>query len=125
MSKPEGRLLSLDDFHGLVYAPSSALLEISPVVHEPLNEGAPEILSVGYLLIPNGRGLDDYLRLGSYASSRAHGASDPSAVQCLEPDEIESPDARLETTRRLVERFFIDGGYPRYEDAIQRLTGGA
>jgi hypothetical protein len=120
-----GTPLNLDDFHSLLYAPISALVEIAPAVLAPLNDGAPEILGVGYLLIANGNGLDDYLRLGSYASSRAHGASDPPAVQWLGSslDEIESPEARLETTRRLVERFFIDGGYRGYEDAIERLTG--
>jgi hypothetical protein len=71
----------------------------------------------------NGGGLSDYLRIGTYASGRVGGASDPSAIQWLGSniDEIDAPNARLETTRRLVERFFIDGGYRGYEEAIDRL----
>ena len=118
-----GTPLSLDDFHSLLYAPLSALLEIAPVVLTPLNDGAPRILSVGCLLVFNGGGLSDYLRLGTYASGRTGGASDPSAIYWLGSnlDEIEAPNARLETTRRLVERFFIDGGYRGYEHAIEHL----
>jgi hypothetical protein len=121
-----GTPLSLDDFHSLLYGPLSALLEVAPAVLSPLNEGATEILSVGCLLIPNGGGLEDYLRLGTYASGRAQGASDSSAIQWFASslDEIASPEARLATTRRLLERFFIDGGYSGYEEAIDRLSPG-
>jgi hypothetical protein len=78
------------------------------------------------MLIQTGGELGDYLRLGAYASDRALGASDPSAVQWFGSslDEIESPDARLETDATLVEHFFIDGGYRHYEDAIGRLKAG-
>jgi hypothetical protein len=119
-----GTPLNLNDFHSLLYAPLSALLEVSPAMLSPLNEGDPEILSIGCLLIPNGGGLDEYVRLGIYASDRAHGAPDPSAIQWFASsfDEIASPEARLETTRRLLERFFIDGGYSGYEEAIDRLS---
>ena len=75
--KGGGTPLSLDDFHHLLYAPLTALLEIAPAVVEPLNDGVVEILSAGCLLIPNGGGLEDYLRLSTYARSRVRGASDP------------------------------------------------
>jgi TIR domain len=122
-----GTPLSLDDFHNLLYAPLSALLEVAPALLSPLNDGDPEILSVGCLLIPNGGGLDEYVRLGTYASARAHGAPDPSAIQWLASnlDEIASPEALLTTTHRLLERFFIDGGYSGYEKAIDRLRPAA
>jgi TIR domain len=121
-----GTPLSLDDFHSLLYRPLSALLEVAPAVLSPLNDGTrtPDILSVGCLLIANGGGLEDYLRLGIYASDRAHGASEPSVIQWFASglDEIALPEARLATTRQLLERFFIDGGYIGYEGAIDRLT---
>jgi hypothetical protein len=122
-----GTPLSLDDFHCLLYRPLSALLEVAPAVLLPLNDEArtPDILSMGCLLIANGGGLEDYLRLGIYASDRAHGAPDPSAIQWFAStlDEVASPEARLATTRQLLERFFIDGGYIGYEEAIDRLDG--
>jgi hypothetical protein len=122
-----GTPLSLDDFHNLLFAPLGALLEVAPTLLSALNDGDPEIVSVGFLLIPNGGGLDDYVRLGTYASSRAHGAPDPSAIQWLASslDEIASPEALLTTTHRLLERFFIDGGYRGYEAAIDRLRPAA
>jgi hypothetical protein len=119
-----GTPLSLDDFHALLYAPITALLEVAPAVLAPLNEGETQILSLGCLLIPNGGGLEDYVRLGIYAADRVRGASDPSAIQWFASslDDVATTEARLLTTHRLLERFFIDGGYRGYENAIERLT---
>jgi hypothetical protein len=78
------------------------------------------------MLIPNGGELGDYLRLGAYASDRALGASDPSAVQWFGSslDEIESPDARLETTRRLSNIFssMADTATTRTRSGVSRLV---
>lgn len=120
-----GTPLSLDDLHALVYRPITAIFdEVGPALLAALNDGQVEILGLGYALIPNQGGLDDYVKLRSSASRRIDGAPDPSAIhwQASTLHEVKTPERRLETTRQLVREFFIDGGYSGFEPAIERLS---